>query len=58
LRIEVKTGYVNRATGNTFWPQSKAERFDVLAIVLPDRILYKPDLPCITSAHEVLHAAS
>lgn len=45
LRIEVKTAY--RTTGGQIMPRNKpqgTQAYDVLACVLPDSIIYKPDL--------------
>jgi hypothetical protein len=41
-RIEVRTG--RRCTnGKIYWPvKTEVENYDVLAIVLPDEIIYKP----------------
>ena len=44
LRIEVKTGHKSTYSGAVVWPKISRERFDVLALVLSDEILYDPPL--------------
>ncbi len=45
LKIEVRTGYINRATGNRMLNRPKDEtKYDIFAIVLPNEIVYEPEL--------------
>lgn len=43
LRIEVKTGY-RTATGKLYKSPAHNNEFDILAMVLPDEIIYEPPL--------------
>lgn len=48
LRIEVKTGYIRTGlTESSLFvaPPKRDDSFDILAIVLPEEILYQPELP-------------
>lgn len=45
LRIEVRTAYLNNLTGKIAHNIPKSGRYDIYAAVLPDRIIYEPDLP-------------
>ena len=44
IRVEVRTGYVNETTGNIHYSRHNV-RADVVAVVLPDRIIYHGTLP-------------
>ena len=44
LRIEVTTGH-RKPYGGVGTPKKDARKFDILAITLPETILYRPDLP-------------
>lgn len=43
LRVEVRTGYENRTTKTLVTSKGTPSKFDVFAIVLPDRIVYLPE---------------
>lgn len=44
LRVEVRTGYESRHSGKITGNFEKQFRADILAIALPDRIVYRPPL--------------
>jgi hypothetical protein len=44
FRVEVTTGH-RTSTGRLTWPVKDGTRFDVLAVVLPESIVYFTDLP-------------
>ena len=44
FRVEVTTGH-RTSTGRLTWPIKDGTRFDVLAVVLPESIVYFTDLP-------------
>lgn len=44
-RIEVTTGHYSSKDGKIFYPEHKKNNFDILAVVLHDRIYYFPELP-------------
>ena len=45
FRIEVTTGYENPHTGTLSYSPHKTENYDVIAVVLPEDIVFKPELP-------------
>jgi hypothetical protein len=45
-KVEVKTGNY-KPDGGIYWPAADSTKFDVLAVALHDRIIYRPELPTI-----------
>lgn len=42
-RVEVRTAQINKVTGHILKNLPKPDRYDVLAFVLPDTIIYDPE---------------
>lgn len=44
LRLEVKTGHRNTSTGKPYRMPTKSGQFDILALVMPEEIIYQPPI--------------